>query len=719
MPTISLAMVVKNEAQTLEHAIESVKDCVDEIVIGVDDSCTDNTAEISKKYASDGKYFEFTWENNFSSARNQAIERCESDLVFILDGHEFLPPDDHPVSLQLARMRHIDIYKQKVLTPKSFMEQLRLNGLSDGYDVLCKTLCMNTDAWGIPALFFLQPRVFRNHKGIHYESAVHNHLVGYEKGNAMGCPEGVLIHNMPPKRESMRKKQRAKMNFSGLMEDIKRERAKPLSEQNGRPWFYMGNSHADMGRSEKAIYWYEQYLKRSNFGEEKYQAHQQLAVLYLRHRKDFDASKEHGLKAMQLNYNRSEPLILLGEIASAQENYDEAHHWFKTARNMPAPNTVMFCQGPVYSFIPDIQRMLTYEKQGNNTEALRYAEAAHSWRPNDKTLIDKINTYKNNLKVSLPSHKPNLILADSLGSFSKDLINGLSQDFDVRANNIIDEKEKAWSDIAWFEWCDQNIIEWSKSQWSSPVVCRLHSYEAFGDMPTKVNWNNVDHLVFVASHIRDLFFMKWPHLKDVIDTSIIPNGVDMSKWTYRERGHGNKIAYVGYLNAKKGIDLLIQYAHMLPDYEFHILGRFQDNHIAYDFSSQVAELPNVWYQDQIPHHMIDDWLEDKNYIISPSVVESFGYSIAEAMSKGIKPLIRSRPGAIWTEAWRTPEDLLKMIDPKSPYESEEYRNHIHNNYRLEIQLTASRSLLRYLLQDKRSFKEQKPFKEEEVEIPQR
>ena len=75
MPTISLCMVVKDEAETLAAAIESHEGIMDEIVIGVDDSCTDNTPEIAKKYASSGKYFEFKWQDDFSKARNEAIKR--------------------------------------------------------------------------------------------------------------------------------------------------------------------------------------------------------------------------------------------------------------------------------------------------------------------------------------------------------------------------------------------------------------------------------------------------------------------------------------------------------------------------------------------------------------------------------------------------------------------------------------------------------------------
>jgi glycosyltransferase involved in cell wall biosynthesis len=717
--SISLCMVVKDEAETLAGAIESFSGVVDEIVIGVDDSCTDNTAEIAKKYASPGKYFEFTWGKDFSAARNMAIERCDMENIFILDGHEFLPPDEHPISMQMARMRHIDVYSKKVLTPRSFMEQLREGGMQDGYDVVCETLCMNTDRWGIPMLFFLQPRMFRNGLGIHYKSAVHNHLAGYGEGRAMGCPEGILVHNMPDKREKMRKGQRGKMNFSGLMADVKEERRKPLSEQNGRPWFYMANSHADMGHSDKAIFWYQQYLKRSIFGEEKYQAYQQLAVLYMRHKQDFGAAKEFGLRAMEIQHARSEPIIVLGEIAMAAGNFEEAHHWFGLARNIPAPHTVMFCQGPVYSYLPDIQRMKAFEAQGNIPEALRFAEAAYSWRPKDAEMGGHINELRDKLRTASPTHRPNMIVVDSLGSFSKDIANHMGKTHDVRVMNAADDKEKAWCDVAWFEWCDQNIVNWSRSEWSAPVICRLHSYEAFTDMPSQVEWRNVKHLVFVADHIRELFFLKWPHLRDIIETSVIPNGVDMDKWNFRKRGHGKRIGYVGYLNPKKGIDLLLLFAHMLPEYEFHVVGRMQDNHIAYDFSSQVAELPNVWYQDHIPSEQMNDWMDNIDYLISPSVVESFGYSIAEAMSKGIKPLIRSRAGAIWGDTWRTPEDFLRMIDPNSPYDSEAYRDHIHDRYRLEIQTMATERLIKYVTGDTRDFVTEMPYQTTLMEMPKR
>lgn len=49
MPTISVAMIVKNEATNLAQCLDTVKDWVDEIII-VDSGSTDNTQEIAEQY---------------------------------------------------------------------------------------------------------------------------------------------------------------------------------------------------------------------------------------------------------------------------------------------------------------------------------------------------------------------------------------------------------------------------------------------------------------------------------------------------------------------------------------------------------------------------------------------------------------------------------------------------------------------------------------------
>jgi len=702
-------MIAHNEEETFDRACESIRDRVDELVIGVDRKCTDRTPELARKWASPGKYFEFDFNDDFSGARNKAIQRAEMDYCLILDGHCFVPPDDHPVSEQVARMRHVDLTKNQVLTPQSFFEVVRQNGMPDDMDVICITLAMNTDPAGIPQLFFLQPRIFRNNGIIHYESAVHNHLAGYRSTAALGCPEGIIVHNMPPKREEARKKQRAKMNFSGLLKDVRAGRKKPLKEQDGRPYFYLGNSYADLGNNSKAIYWYEQYLPRSKFGEEKYQALQQLSVLYHRHRKDPNRARQYALEATLIQYRRSEPFILLGEIAMEGQDWDQAIHWLKLAESIPSPHTVMFLQGSVYSFMPVVKLMLCYAAKGEWADALRYGQLALQWHPGDPQILQPMAEFQANLRKLGNGQQAtgNLLIIDKIGSFTGDLAQHFSGlGWKVDRLQSCDERNVGWADLAWFEWCDDNLIKWSGVQWNCPVVCRLHSYEAFSEMPAAVNWTHVDHLVFVAEHIRTMFFNRWPELRERLlpRTSIIHNGLKLEEFTFRQRGHGRKVGCLGFVNHKKGMEGLLDVAALNPDLEFHVAGSFQDGHLAMWFEDVIAYLPNVWWHGEIANERKDEWLDGIDYLISPSITESFGYTIAEAAAKGIKPLIRQRPGvrALWPAdwVWLHPGDFRRVLETE--YNSASYRAWIEEHYTFAAQMAKTEELVaRLKMMDKR------------------
>ena len=50
-----------------------------------------------------------------------------------------------------------------------------------------------------------------------------------------------------------------------------------------------------------------------------------------------------------------------------------------------------------------------------------------------------------------------------------------------------------WADICWFEWCDELVAYGSKLSIAKEkrIICRLHSYEAFTDLPANVRNNFV------------------------------------------------------------------------------------------------------------------------------------------------------------------------------------------------------------------------------------
>ena len=85
MPTLSVAMIVKNESQDLAQCLETVKDWVDEIII-LDSGSSDNTKEIALSYGA--KFYENTDWQGFGKQRQLAQQYVTGDYVLWLDADE-------------------------------------------------------------------------------------------------------------------------------------------------------------------------------------------------------------------------------------------------------------------------------------------------------------------------------------------------------------------------------------------------------------------------------------------------------------------------------------------------------------------------------------------------------------------------------------------------------------------------------------------------------
>lgn len=99
MTTLSLALIVRNEAELLGPCLESARPWVDEIV-AVDTGSTDGTQELLR--AAGARVFDFPWVDDFSAARNAALDHCTGDWVLILDADEELDAASGPLLRRLA-----------------------------------------------------------------------------------------------------------------------------------------------------------------------------------------------------------------------------------------------------------------------------------------------------------------------------------------------------------------------------------------------------------------------------------------------------------------------------------------------------------------------------------------------------------------------------------------------------------------------------------------
>ena len=292
--------------------------------------------------------------------------------------------------------------------------------------------------------------------------------------------------------------------------------------------------------------------------------------------------------------------------------------------------------------------------------------------------------------------KINFFVRVGMDSFINEVIEVLSKKYEVEKILVSDytdiDQKISDSAINWFEWCDELIAYASKLENASQytIICRLHSYEAFTDQIRNVNWSNVKKVIFIAQHIRD-YVLENSNL-DKSKTVVIPNAVDFNKWKFKRRNLGFNIAYVGYINYKKGPMLLLQSIHEIVKkdsrYVLHIAGEFQDPRDVLYFNQMI---PILGLKDNVKFHgwidNLDEWLEDKNYILCTSILESQNMSVMQAMAKGIKPLVHNFVGAkdIYKSdyVWSDINELVQILNEKS-YQSYEYRNYLSEKYSLQI-----------------------------------
>ena len=82
MPNLSICIITKNECENLKICLDRIKDLGCEIVV-VDTGSTDDSRKIAS--AITPCVYEFAWCDDFSAARNYAVQKAGNDWILFLD----------------------------------------------------------------------------------------------------------------------------------------------------------------------------------------------------------------------------------------------------------------------------------------------------------------------------------------------------------------------------------------------------------------------------------------------------------------------------------------------------------------------------------------------------------------------------------------------------------------------------------------------------------
>lgn len=89
---LSIAMIVKDEAETLPECLASVAGLAGEVCL-VDTGSSDGTAALAESLGARVRHF--AWCDDFAAARNASLAMCTGDWILVLDADERIAKEDH------------------------------------------------------------------------------------------------------------------------------------------------------------------------------------------------------------------------------------------------------------------------------------------------------------------------------------------------------------------------------------------------------------------------------------------------------------------------------------------------------------------------------------------------------------------------------------------------------------------------------------------------
>ncbi len=221
--TLSVCMIVKNEAGFLERCLESVRPAADQIVV-VDTGSNDGSDEIARSHGAELVHTD--WKNDFALARNLSLDRAKCSWVLWLDADDVVPAST------VEKLKSL-----KNETPDRVFGFTVRNERPDG-----------------TGSEFVQARMFPNHPDIRFERKVHEQMMpsALKLGLALDGRDAVIEHHGYADPKTLKVK--AQRNISLMLNDYYPATPDPVTAVE------IADSYQLMEGWDKAEMWYSAVL---------------------------------------------------------------------------------------------------------------------------------------------------------------------------------------------------------------------------------------------------------------------------------------------------------------------------------------------------------------------------------------------------------------------------------------------------------------------------
>ena len=335
MIKISACTIARNEEKNIQTWLDNVYSFADEIVV-VDTGSVDNTENIVKK--SDAKLEHFTWCNDFSAAKNYAIDCCSGDWIVMLDADEYFTKKSQKKIRQIIERYHKDEIVAGIITPLT------------NIDVNCDNKVMSRA---------VQMRIFRREKDLRFQGKVHETLANLRLGG--NNRDYILVRELEIIHTGysfINIEEKHRRNLAIILAEIKAQ-----GEESPRHFNYLQDCYMGLKDYEKSIHYGRLALKHRHesglVGHEDKVIGQLLDALYVTNSPTYVDEVEDILREFpdvpNIWVHKGRRLLQQGELNLAQEAFQRAvnlHEKSKGNENVKYSN--------FDAMLPEIQSALTY-----------------------------------------------------------------------------------------------------------------------------------------------------------------------------------------------------------------------------------------------------------------------------------------------------------------------------------------------------------------------
>lgn len=347
---ISACMIAKNEATNIEKCIESYKNIVSEIIV-VDTGSTDNTVNIAKKCGA--KVLNFKWNDDFSAAKNFALDNASGDWIIFLDADEYFD-------------------KSKVGNLPKIIKSLDKSYNS----IACKMINIDS-VTGKELDSITHVRIFKNKKYIRYVNPIHEMLINTRKNENLKAylttdNELTLFHTG---YSIVNRREKAERNLKLLLNEVEKAKEKPSIYQ------YLSDCYYGLEDYKNAIKYARLFVESgAKFVGYNVKPHQNIIDSMLRLK--YPAKEIHKEILIALDKFPTHPSFsfYLANWCYDQKKYDEAYNlYLKTLELQEVYNDIEINSVPsnlyhIYQYLGFIEEYRRNEKEAIDffLESLKY-----------------------------------------------------------------------------------------------------------------------------------------------------------------------------------------------------------------------------------------------------------------------------------------------------------------------------------------------------------